>query len=244
MARGIDDHLGADARGRGPACLNLDPIPCDSAANDGRIQDQVSAAILKLPLQGEEIAMTIEEARDFSVDRDPDLRIECRLEPPGLGPVDQPGFFNPVRQRPLQERGRRRRLAIVNRHDQLAALVGLDAARGAILIELAPTLDAEPRLERAGRVIKTRMDDFGIARGGFGGDRRGRLEHQDLPALERERPRAGKADCPRANDHCIRLERVHEVRIIPTRARSRAPPLPYPVPDKRLLRLAQAHDVG
>ena len=53
-------------------------------------------------------------------------------------------------------------LALVAGDDQLAAPLERDAALPAVLVQLARALDAEPRLQRPGRVVDPRVDDAAV----------------------------------------------------------------------------------
>ena len=68
-----------------------------------------------------------------------------------------------------------------------------NAAFAQIGIQGQPARDAKPRLERTGRVVDSRVDDFAVARAGAGAGRRFRFQRDDLAARERERPCHRKA---------------------------------------------------
>ena len=73
-------------------------------------------------------------------------------------------------------------LGVFGRDQQLADLRMRNETAAAEGIEPAPTLDAEDRLQRAGRIIDSGMDHFGIAGAGDGAHRGLGFQHQHLAA--------------------------------------------------------------
>src|SRR5207245_4060762 len=57
------------------------------------------------------------------------------------------------------------KLAGVGGDDQLAATLGRDAALVAVVVQLPGALHAQPRLQRAGRVVDALVDDAGVVPG-------------------------------------------------------------------------------
>src|SRR4051812_31303932 len=105
--------------------------------------------------------------------------------------------------------------------DQLPDRACSYAARRAVGVELMTAGDAQPRLERAFRVVDAGVDDFGIARAGAGADRVLRFQHEDLAPSHRKPPRNAKADDPGPGDdaldmigHCRRITRCTAATII------------------------------
>ena len=74
-------------------------------------------------------------------------------------------------------------------------------------IEPPPALDAAPRLERAGGVVKPGVDYLGIARGNALADAGFLLEHDDRAAALRQRVRASQPHGAGANHDGIEVER-------------------------------------
>jgi hypothetical protein len=54
-------------------------------------------------------------------------------------------------------------LGLVGGHDQLAAFAVVDLVAVEEGVERPPTLDAESRLHRAGRIVEAGVDDLGVA---------------------------------------------------------------------------------
>src|SRR5690606_29930888 len=100
-----------------------------------------------------------------------------------------------------------RALRIAGRDDQLAADAVPYAVTTAELDQLAPSFDAQPRLQRARLVVDPRVDHFAVARTGHRAERVLPLQHHDLAARPRELARNRQADNPRADND--RLHSVH-----------------------------------
>src|SRR5882757_9158407 len=73
--------------------------------------------------------------------------------------------------------------------------------RVAILVEHRAAAYAQVGLQRAARVIKTRVDHLAIARTRADPDRFARLEHDHLATAGGHRPRDGESDHASANHH-------------------------------------------
>jgi hypothetical protein len=107
--------------------------------------------------------------------------------------------------------GRRLRLDLVQCHDllrrggdnQLAAAAVGDAALLAVSVQQRPAFHTQECLRRAGRIVDAGVDDFAVARTGFGADRARRLKDNDLAAGERQRPCTGQADNSRTDYSAI-----------------------------------------
>ena len=125
----------------------------------------------------------------------------------------------PVRVEPAQARGRRspRRGAASSsspgssdssrRDDHLAAALVGDAARVAVLGQLAHALDAQARLQRAGHVVDAGVGDARVVAGLVVGEPVLALEHDDAAAgvAARQLARDGEAEDPAAHDGDVRL---------------------------------------
>ena len=105
----------------------------------------------------------------------------------GLERVDLRGgqpreLLDPVDEALLIDRLDPRHVGLVGRDQQLAAAIVGDAVRVEERVQHAPPGDAQPRLERAGRVVEPGVDDLGVARRHALADRPCLLEHRDRQA--------------------------------------------------------------
>ena len=93
-------------------------------------------------------------------------------------------------------------------HDQLAAALVRHAAFGAVGVQLLLALHAQPRLERAGRVVDAGVNHLAVARAGAGAKGVGGLQQHDLAAGQRQRA------CHRQPNHaCADHDCVHGLHI-------------------------------
>ena len=118
----------------------------------------VAARILDLTLKRQHIVVAGE---DPALGRqDGGVGVEFRLQRPRLGArqVFQP--LDTIGRRLLEDGLDARHLGQLGRHDQLAALPMVDLATVQEVVERAPSLDAELRLQRARRIIEPPMDDL------------------------------------------------------------------------------------
>ena len=88
--------------------------------------------------------------------------------------VEPPQAGDPVRMPTALELVEPRQLVVARGDDDLAAALGRDAALVAVLVQQPRALDAQPRLERAGRVVDAGVDHAAVAP---------RLVHPDLAFL-------------------------------------------------------------
>ncbi len=72
-------------------------------------------------------------------------------------------------------------------------------------VEAPPALDAEPRLERAGRIVQPTVDHLGIARGYPLAEGCLPLQHGDGPALAGQGMRGGQTHCAGAHDDGVEI---------------------------------------
>ena len=101
----------------------------------------------------------------------------------------------------------RRQLGAVERDDQLAAALVREPARLAVAGQLARARDAEPGLERTGRVVDPGVHDARVAACLVRGDALLLLEHDHVPAriAQGELARDRQPDDAGADDRDLRL---------------------------------------
>ena len=78
-----------------------------------------------------------------------------------------------------------------------------DRSIPAVAIQQFLAANAQLRLHALGRVVNTRMDDLGIARGGFLTDPCMPFDHEHIAALECERPGDGETHNTRADHYRV-----------------------------------------
>ena len=134
--------------------------------------------------------------------------------------------------------------SLVVRDDQLAAARVRHAVRGAELVEQPPAFDAEPRLQRAGRIVDAGVDHAAVVRAGVQARARVPLEDADRLAARRERPRGGQAGHAGADDRDVNLgQRVSPVeRVSPVNALQQFELVNRPEQFVRHATLPQAND--
>jgi hypothetical protein len=89
------------------------------------------------------------------------------------------------------------------RHDELAATPMRHAALCGVGIQQVLAFHAQPRLERALRVVDARVNHFAVARTGPGADGTFGFEHQHFPASQRQCARHGQPHHTTADDGAI-----------------------------------------
>jgi hypothetical protein len=100
-------------------------------------------------------------------------------------------------------------LVLAGRHHQLAAFAVGDLPWVEEGVERAPPLDAEPGLQRPGRIVEPAVDDLGVARGNALADVASfSSTSDDQPAL-RQRPAAGQAHGACAHHGRVEIEFGH-----------------------------------
>ena len=99
-----------------------------------------------------------------------------------------------------------RNLALFRRHDQLAAFAVIDLVTVQKGVEGAASLDAEPGLQRTGRIIEAAMDDLGIPGRHALADMRLGLQHQHRQAAPRQGAPAGQAHGPGPDHDGVEIE--------------------------------------
>jgi len=132
------------------------------------------------------------------------MGIQAGLQRPGLGTGQMVETLDAVGGRLDEDGLDPLNLGLVRCHDQLAAFAIVDLVAVEKGIERPPSLDAEPRLQRTGRIVETTVDDLGIARGDALADVGLLLQHQHRQTSLGQRPAAGEAD--RAGAHHRRVE--------------------------------------
>ena len=172
---------------------------------DRRTQDHRAAGVLEIALERQHEGVAVDDAGDGREQRR--LAPECRLELARLGTAQPAQAAHAVRGRASLDRLQRLDLRRRRRDDELAAAAMADAARLAIGIERFAAGDAEGRLERPGSVVEAGMDDLAVARAGAVADAGAGLEHDRLPAAQRQLARHRQADgaCP----HHHRVDALH-----------------------------------
>ena len=177
-----------------PIDAGKDPIYC-------RFQGQQAARVLQIAQQGQHQSVAVHDAGGRRLHRR--HAGQSGLERTGLFAADQAQVVHPVDQALGHDPVQIGHLGLARRHDQLAAALVADAALGAVGIELVAPLNAQPRLQRALRVIQAGMDHFAVARTGAGADGIGRFQQHHFAPLEGQRPRHGQAHHARADHHHI-----------------------------------------
>jgi hypothetical protein len=102
-----------------------------------------------------------------------------RLDLRDLAGGNPPQALHPVGGAAALELVELRPLGLRHRDDQLAVAAGGQAARLAVVVELARALGAQAGLERAGRVIDAGVQDAGVVPGLMEADIGLALEHRD-----------------------------------------------------------------
>jgi hypothetical protein len=111
---------------------------------------------------------------------------------------------------------------------QLAQGAMLDAVLAAIGIQGLLAGHAQPRLERAARVVEPGVDHLAVARADAGADGVRRLEHDALAPAARERARHRQADHAGADHHRIDAVHAREASIAGWNSNSRRCSAPLP----------------
>ncbi len=149
-----------------------------------RAQCQRSAGHLQIALQREHQAVAVDDAR---LGRQQCGRaVQRRLELPRLR-GRKPLQFDTVGGGLLARRLERGMLFRRGGHHQLAAAPVRHAVRNAEIVELRAPPHAQPRLQRTGRVIQTRVDHLAVARARTGADGVRALQHDGLQPAARQR---------------------------------------------------------
>ncbi|MNQ92181.1 hypothetical protein D3C85_1075980 [compost metagenome] len=164
-----------------------------------------AARVFDLALQGQHIAMAVEQAALRR--QDGGVGVQFRLQRPRLGAGQMFQPLDAVGRRLPEDGLDALDLGLFGRHDQLAALPVVDLVAAQKVIEGAAPLDAELRLQRAGRIIEPAVDDLGVSRGHALADMGFLLQHQNRQAAFRQRPPAGQPHSPRTHDRRIEVER-------------------------------------
>ncbi len=100
-------------------------------------------------------------------------------------------------------------LGFLHRDDQLPLPVDRDPPPPAVVAQLAGTIDAESRLQRAGLVVDARVNDPAAVAGLVRGESRLALEQHDsrVPVAPLKLAGGGEADDPAADDDQVALPR-------------------------------------
>ncbi len=182
----------------GAADAQREPVIGDPAAFDRRAEDHHGAGRLGIALIGEHQRMAVDDAgrgRDEAADRG-----ERRLDPAQLVGADIFEIADAVGHRAGADAVEQGELAFLASDDQLAEPLVRHAALGAIGVEHLAPGDAGARLETALRIIDAGMDDLAVARRSLEADAVFALQHHDLDAGARQRPRHREPDHPGADD--------------------------------------------
>jgi hypothetical protein len=116
-------------------------------------------------------------------------------------PIDLLQAGDPVPGVPALERFELVDLVLVVRDDQLAGAHVRDAVAGAERVHQVAPFHAQPRLERAGRIVEPRVDHSAVVGAGVHPRARMPLEHAHRHAGGRDRARRGQA-CDTPADDC------------------------------------------
>src|SRR5262249_15274486 len=129
-------------------------------------------------------------------------RAAVRLVFRHLGARDGPETVEAIGSATLVDGLQPRQLALVGRHDDLAAPLPPDAMGVAELLHEPPALDAEAGLQRAGLVVDARMDDAAVVPGLMGAEPRLLVDDDEPRPRVRfpESQRGGEPDDAAAND--------------------------------------------
>ena len=114
--------------------------------------------------------------------------------------IDQREPFDPVVLALALQRLEGAQFVVVAGDDQLAAAFVRDLMLGAKRIQLAASLHAQPRLERALRVVEAGVDDAAVVRAGVQAGTRMALEHADRQSAPRNGTSGGQPGHTGADD--------------------------------------------
>ena len=191
----------AISSGASPPTRSTKPSSRTTRALERRADDERAAGVLEVAQVGEHQRMAVDDAGHRGEQRR--FAREGRLELARFGAAQPAQAFDAVAERAPLDRAQRLDLRRRRRDDELAAAPMADAARLAIGIEQAPAGDAEPRLQRAGRVVEAGVDDLAVARADAVADAGGRLRgrgSRGRAARARAR-RRGRPRRPRRRRH-------------------------------------------
>jgi hypothetical protein len=113
-----------------------------------------------------------------------------------------------VRRRPALELVEPGQVLLAHRDHDLPARLGRDAVGVAVRVQRVRPLAAEPRLQRAGRVVDALVDDAAVVGGLVRAEPRLALEHEHPPPAQRELARRRQPHDAATDDRDVRA-RVH-----------------------------------
>ena len=96
-------------------------------------------------------------------------------------------------------------LRLIRCHDELATALMGNAAFTAVGVETLPAFDAQTGFQRTFGIVNAGVDDLAVARAGARANGFSRLQHHDLPALQRQRPGHRQPHHARTHHHAIDL---------------------------------------
>src|SRR5262249_12406271 len=111
---------------------------------------------------------------------------------------------------PLPDPLDRGQIFVPTGHQELADLLMGYAVLSAVLVERAPALETEHRLQAAPGIIEPGVDHLAVARGGLGADPSLLLEDEPLASVERERTGDREAHHARPHNHALDLRLTHD----------------------------------
>ena len=201
QAGGVDQQARRELHRLGAADAHVEAVARHRRAVERAVKREHRAAVFGVALQREHEGVAVDDAGRG--------RVQCGdggergLHRPRLVAADQPRIGNAIGQRLRMQRFERCDLALLHRHDELAAAPVRHAMRFAIGIQRLAPFDAQPRFQRAARVVQPGVDDLAVARAGARADAFGLVDDDDLMAGLRELARDGQADDARADDEGI-----------------------------------------
>ena len=128
-----------------------------------------------------------------------DVRLALKNE----AAIDERRARDAVAMRALQQTFERAELRMVVRDDELAAADVRHVVRRAEVVQAIAPFDAQRGLERASRVVQTRVNHAAVARAGAVTEPRIALEQAHRRAAIRERARRRQSDHPTTNDRDV-----------------------------------------
>src|SRR6266705_1780782 len=183
------------------ADLELDTVRLDAAAKHGAAERERRAAVLGVSAQGEHEAVAVDDPGGGRFQRSD--AGELRLQRASFGVREHFQIGHAVLGGLRAELFQRGNLRHFGRDDELAATPVRNAVLREKRVKSLAARDAQLRLERAARIVDSRVDDFAVARAGAGADRAFRFEDDHLATSKRE------GSCARQADHaCAYDDRI------------------------------------
>ena len=157
------------------------------------VEGDHAAGVLEVALVGQHQAVAVDDPGGRRPERSG--AGELGLERLGAGGVPELEIGDAVLGCFLLDAVELGQLVLAGGDDQLAAIAVRDATAAAVVVEPPLALDAEPRLQAAGRVVDAGMDDLAVARAGLAADQLVALQEDHLA------PGLGQGAGDRKADH-------------------------------------------